>query len=628
MIKSIETIEGLGGCGKTYKFLEISKELRSHGVPIAYLTFNKRIANKTKEKLEGYDIYSGTIHSFMYNEVSYVTNLAPFPDDNKSDKEQQKYFKNVEKLFLSIFKGKDKSFQYLKNNTVLFVDEYQNVVESNLFKCLKLISEKIDVRFCFMGDRYQEIYKYLGKRTNTFSTIEKDFEQKAEDPIILNINKRSNASVLAFINSFLELNVKPDKKYLYKIDRSIPVDKQELHFFTNMNDEFNYVNKQILQLYSSTKDKIVILGRWNRNLKLYEEWKKEANLERLEISTIHKYIGDEANVVFMVGYEFLATYDESCISYTGFLRAKDKIIITTSYPKFDQEKLCELKFLDVIDEQKQVSKKYKQLKLLKNNKNLTTKKFDHCMIDSLSLTVRGPKVPYFRYVEHDKQFGRDTYEKSIILHEDLECKLRYNKPNKNYTFVFKDLNLLRKNNYSDIQVLQYCSNTIFEYFNNQVKVEDIEITSLDICLLFSMDDEILKKTLTGGFKCKDIRFSDSPGSSKTILNPSYDYLKKGTVYLNFRRDKSLTLAIYKPSLKTNDNQYHRDDLVKLEFRIRNEIIENKYIFGDTLDVKTLIDRLRKDKDYLRKVFFRIVDYKKKLRGFDKGKMKGNWEKIA
>ncbi len=375
MIRSISTIEGLGGCGKTTYFLNMCTELLAQGKPVVYLSFNKRIADQTTNKINDKRVLVSTIHSLMYQELEAISKLPEKPIDyengNADKRVISKFFKNVEKSFLTLFKDKVLNFSLIKEGSIIFVDEFQNIVEPNLYKCLKLIGNKIDVDYCFIGDRYQSIYGYLGHCKRNFFDIKRDFGVEPSDPTILNENHRSNASVLNFINSYLFNNLNIEKRYLYCIDDNKTIDKQQVHFFSTRKDELEYVKAECLRLYNSGNQTIAILSRWKRNLKLIKKWIESEGIDWIEVSTIHGYIGNEKDIVFIVGLEYPKTTDEKMVLYTGLIRAKERLILTSSYPIFDSTRLADSSSLEVINLQKEIMRPFKQLKQIKENKNLT-----------------------------------------------------------------------------------------------------------------------------------------------------------------------------------------------------------------------------------------------------------------
>ncbi|MFA6505140.1 MAG: AAA family ATPase [Treponemataceae bacterium] len=613
MIKSIRTIEGLGGTGKTFSFLEECKELLYQGKPIVYLTFNKRIAEQTIRQIADSRVWVSTIHRLMYQELDRVSLLPKKPagfDKSDCDKNEiSAFFKKVEKTFLKHFADPRTKLSIVENGSTIFVDEFQNVVEPNLYECLKLIGQKLDIDYCFIGDRYQSIYDYLGHGRRNFFDIEKEFGRAIDSQKIKNKNYRSNPSVLRFINSFLEKNIPIEEKFLYKVDKKAPIEKQELRFFTNRKDEFESVKNECLLLHSRGKDKITILSRWNRNLQLFKDWVEKDKIDWLEVSTIHGYIGNEKDTVFIVGFEFPESLDERMVIYTGLIRAKEKLIITTSHPFFDPTKVADERFVEIINNQKQVSKVFKQLKIIKENKNLTRKKFDQCVIDSFAVTVRGMDAPFIPFIAHDKIHGRDTYVKSVIDNSgQVPIRIDYHKVYKNFTFILQDVNLLRRSGFNDLQVFQFLTNQVTEFYNYQVSLSDIKLTSIDLCRVVPNDDDLIELMLDGKIKCKNIRsHSRESLPLETVTMADID---SGTIYYNFTAKDNFRMAVYHPNDKDNGNRYFNKDVTKLELRLGLKAVGRKFAFGEELSVKALIDKIKADDGYLLKQFDRMIAYRK------------------
>lgn len=611
MIESISTIEGLGGCGKTTEILRICKNPVMKQRPIVYLTYNKKIANQTKNQLLGLKTVSAmTLHSLMYRELEIISLLPERVTDNSDVKQKIKYFKEIEKTFLKHFECEDNLLSLIENYCLIFVDEFQNLKEKVLFDCLKLIGKKLDVDYYFVGDRYQAINNYLMDSTDNFSNIEQMFGKSVSKTKILNENYRSNPSALAFINSYLEKNLEVEIDYKYNVSHSGQIEKQKIAFFTSQIEEFGYVKEECNKILNESDKTIVILSRFKRGKELFENWIAKEMIQRIEVSTIHRYIGKEADVVFIVGFEFPEKVDERKVMYTGFVRAKEKIILTSSSPVFDTNKLASSETLVVNNFQRVQSKRFVQLKQIKEYRNLTLGKFQNCMVDSVSLVVQGKDVPFFPYIQHNNLLGSGKFVKSTIMEkEGIKIRIDYHKTSRNYKFVLKDVNDLRRNNYSDIQVIQFLMNCIFETFDYRISLKDINLYDLDICKLVAKDDALIESILAGELKCDKIMGHEKEASPIRLL--TREHIENGTIYLNWSKLKSLTMAVYFPYKKENKNRFFNKDVYKVEIRAKKKAIERNYCFGPDVDMESILGELKKQSNYFSEVFDRILEFKKK-----------------
>jgi len=351
------------------------------------------------------------------------------------------------------------------------------------------------------------------------------------------------------------------------------------------------------------------LSRWNRNLQLFKDWVEKDKINWLEVSTIHGYIGNEKDTIYIVGFEFPDSIDERMVIYTGLIRAKEKLIITTSHPFFDPTKVADERFVEIINNQKPASKPFKQLKIIKDKKNLSRKKFDQCLIDSIAVTVRGVDAPFIPFIAHDKIHGRDTYVKSVIDNSGkVPIRIDYHKVYKNFTFTLQDTNLLRRSGFNDLQVIQFLTNQVTEFYNYQVCLSEIKLTSIDLCRVVPNDDDLTKLMLDGKLKCKNIRSHSR--ESLPLEKVSMADIDSGTIYYNFTAKDNFRMAVYHPNEKDNGNRYFNKDVTKVELRLGRDGISRNYAFGRDVDLGWFMDRIKEQDRYLLKQFDKMIGYRK------------------
>lgn len=618
MIRKLTTIEGLGGTGKTH---QIGKVCKYHYVvrqQVIYLTYNRTIAQATRERIKDENVYVSTIHSLIYRELKKAGQLplsfGVIGSDSLNVDVSDDDFSLLERTFLSYFSN-DNSFAFIRDNCVVIVDEYQNVSDQ-LLKVLKLICAKQTTMLYLVGDRYQSIYGYRkGNSFNTFEVIESVFEHEVNDKTILRENHRSNASVLALINQFIKGNLKVDSRYLYKVDKSIPTEKQDLLFFTNRREEFDYVKKEAIQIHEKTGKNVAILSRAKRSLRFFDEWKESESPNWLIVSSIHKYIGNEAEEVFIVGFEKPKNTEEAMVYYTGLIRAKNRITLTSSFPAFEAKAIFCDDTLQVTNCQKKISKPFKALKLLKENRNLTRGKFRECMIDSITLAVREDDVPFVSYFERQVGLDSNHWDKSFITRDNIPIKVKYNCSSKGFFFEMKDVNLLRSNSYTDSQVIKFLCNYVLGFFGYQIRLGAIHLHSLDLCSIVEQQDNLVNVLEEGNIRCKNIMNDNKERIDKF----SVKNIEERTVYFNFtsKRSNSLTMAVYRPIDKRNKNRYFDPKAIKIELRMGKEALNAKYAFGADMNMEDMLLKLKEDTGFLGNVFGSVFGHRtiKKVGGF-------------
>lgn len=618
MIKSLKTIEGLAGTGKTTKIKEICSDLKHN--QILYITFNREIMNEMKKYFSDWNsnskIIIHTFHSLIYHELkSYNLIPSELKDFENNSNIKRKAFLKLEKLFINHFSYNNR-FYIIDNIKTIFVDEFQNIT-SNLIKIINIICDRLDVNLYLVGDRYQGIFSYLEKNKDidNFYYIKKNFNKDIDEIIILNNNYRSSNCIKSLINNYLIYNIKIEDKYLYTHKNTNEL--QEIWLFTNKNEEYEFIKQKCIQLKNKNDvSSVTILSRWKVNLDIYEKWIKMENLQWITLSTIHSFIGKESDVVFLVGFEKPESFEEKKILYTGLSRAKKQLILTTSYPYSDPSDIFFSNMI-VHNHQKKLSKKYYlQLPVIKENKNFSFKKYNKCTIDSISAIVYSNEVPFYKIYNYQVGLS-NNFKKSFIDNSKVPIKIDFIYTNKSYIFKLSDVNKLRKNGYSSKQVIIYMLNYITDFFNHQISYDNIYLYNIDLCKLFYIDDQFLKKFLEGNIRSKYKIYKVNENGKEIADSISYEDLKKYTIYYNFSNNKTkdYTLVIYQP-INKNDS-YHNKNLVKVEARFRKNSLKCKYAFGrKRISLIYLINELKRNKEYLEEVFYKSIEYRNNKK--DKG----------
>lgn len=625
MISRLTTIQGLGGTGKTHKIAELCEAYSKIGRQVIYVTFNKDTATKTKTKIKLPGVHISTIHALAYQELKRVDQV---PEDFKvktlnleEPTASNESFKTLISNFLAFFNTND--LPSLKERLVLIVDEFQNV-GSDLMEVLKLIWSKHEVELYLVGDRNQALYSYLEThRADNFRTIEETFCHPIDQRIILTKNHRSSPSIQSVINGFLVRNLKAESKELYDTEDSI-TEPQELLFFTNRQEEFSYVKEEAFKWHEETGKRVAIIARSKRNMSLFQDWKDQNQLEWLVLSTIHAYIGNEADRVFIVGFENSKDREENKIYYTGLIRAEERLTITTSFPHFDVPTVFDPATVKAFSSQRTLSQLLGPMKPIMSGQQLTREMFDACMIDSITLAVRGDDIPFSRYIKLQEGTEDNPFAKSQIITtpDGIEIKITYNAGTKAYYFELKDVNLLRSNWYADAEVVSFLTNFVLMYFNFQIVPSQIHLHSIDLCKLVEEDHELI-----GLLKREGLKFhSRLDHEGKVITKFSMDEIQQRSVYYNFntKNNKALTLDVYRPINKENAGRLLDPKAIKLELRYLRSAVESKYAFGGdaafiehsgtkkgevVMSVDRLLRRLGDDDGLLDSVYMATIRFK-------------------
>lgn len=249
----------------------------------------------------------------------------------------------------SLFEKDSKKIPFFDH---LLVDEFQDVNNEQVNLIKKLNPQNL---FC-VGDPRQSIFGWRGSDINYIQNFEKYFP----DPFKIHLKKnyRSNAHIVNFINhSIKDMNL-PDLESEKNGDKFI-----KLFSFESEEAELKFI-AQAISSQNLPLDKIFVLSRTNKQLEDLSLILKQNNLpfvirteednspltkDKITLSTIHSIKGLEAEMVFIIGcnfinfpcknsdhpifeqvkmFEFNKEEEEKRLFYVAISRAKNKLILT------------------------------------------------------------------------------------------------------------------------------------------------------------------------------------------------------------------------------------------------------------------------------------------------------------
>ncbi|MBN0919135.1 AAA family ATPase [[Mycoplasma] gypis] len=178
-------VQAYAGSGKTTTILHIAKNYPN--LKILILTYNKRLQNETKTKLEYLKITNSeiyTIHGFASKVFKKIIN-----DDQKMIKSLE----NVTEIT---------NFNY----DLIIVDEAQDLNKEYL-ELISVISKKNcvqDYRIIFFGDKFQTIYQYLGSSSKFFLSADEIFKNNFSwKTMSLTTSFRLSQNISDFVNNYM-----------------------------------------------------------------------------------------------------------------------------------------------------------------------------------------------------------------------------------------------------------------------------------------------------------------------------------------------------------------------------------------------------------------------------------------
>lgn len=187
----------------------------------------------------------------------------------------------------------------------IIIDEYQDTSYIRLL-LIKEIINKTNSQLMVVGDDFQSIYKFTGCDLSLFLNFKKHFKNSK----ILKIENtyRNSEQLINIAGSFVMKNKKQIRKKL-KSNKTLNYPIQII-YYKNIKKTFK---KLICKIYKETHNKILILGRNNRdiNMILTNEYivennniiyKKNKSI-KLKYLTIHKSKGLEEENVIIINLE-------------------------------------------------------------------------------------------------------------------------------------------------------------------------------------------------------------------------------------------------------------------------------------------------------------------------------------
>jgi len=572
-----------------------------------------------------------TIHSLCFYALKalgklpevFASELFDLESFDRADKKPNwRDFNELVSVFLSLSDQEIRAVIVEPDN--IFLDEYQDLSETLLSVVQRLVTV-FNVELLYIaGDRLQNIYNQDNEddSNNYYDRISNIFGKKIDETIHLRTNHRvKNKKILDLLNTFILSNGNTEAD-LYKDCQDVYKTKPVFRICDHQRSELEFVLKAIKR-YGRGKN-VVILSAHKTDLVIYRN--NEAELSKytgsLGISTIHSYKGLGADVVFIVGFQFRDMWNEDRgikqfnINYVGISRAQQKLFITTSYPMSKEWVVKEFgETVDVTDKQSVNNVRlYKKLKSLRDKKYYLIDNMNNSNIDSIIFRVSKMNAPYYPYFKNAKinEKNKQNYNfkrNTIINIQGIKVTISFHYAHKGYYFKITDLNKLKMNGYTDLEILYFCRNIIREFFDFRIADSDIDLFRLDLSRFYKLDE--FEQVLSGLNleNLNNLNIKDHEGSSVSNIEESVRAGK--SVYLNFHKNKGLVIVIYKPDNKQNKNRIPNGNIFKVEFRyLKPQVLERKYALG-TLKLSELIAELKANENFLAEVPFVTIKHKSK-----------------
>ena len=640
-------ITGLAGTGKSFEINKIiSNKEKNNEIQtneICAFTFDKALAKKYRDEyLWSNKNNTYTIHAFCYHVLFELQSLPDKSGNNFDDIKEEptgRYYNKLISTFLKLSNHKIKRTKvyrdYISKLKIITCDEVQDFRSDYIKVVRKIKTLSNEAQLIIAGDHHQQIYIFQNrnnssKLSDVINNPKLIFDNEEFDRIILNKNHRSDNHYLDyFMNGYLKKNYETPIEELYtlpdsfhnsevKQSRKMPLIK----LFTNREEEHEFVKAEISKI-NRDKNSITIIARNKKALITYEDLNTRKNIT---ISTIHKVKGNEFDYVFYVGFEFNPESDLEIktICYTAISRAKKKLFITSSFPNKYIYDVFEKGSFEYRNVQRKLVKPFPFRKKIKQNKEVTLNKLKGTCLDSLILKVKAKKAPFLPYIKKEGTEQKKRSSTLRIKNEDgLEYSIELHHSHQIYYFKFLDLDILKRNNFSDIQKVEYCTNVVIDFFDRRIKLEDIILYRLDLFHLYQLEDEesynkmsekLFNKCLNSKHKSilnQEVLRQDRK-SYKTTDDFNIKRFSKGkeSIYVNHHKNEyeNLTTAIYNPKYKENENRIPFDNLIKFEMRGKGKFLSRGIGFNGKEPNAWNLHNLCKEEEGLESLLNSWIEY--------------------
>jgi len=478
------SINAVAGGGKSTALGNIAKEKIIKGSNVIYLSFNRKIMEEMKDKFGLPQDIAHTFHSLVNNEYGckeYLKSICP--DENIFESENKnKYFNMMIEWWL-----KNQSESKYQNIDYIFVDEIQDLTPQ-MFRMLKKLYKinNNEVTFISAGDKYQSIYGFLtkAKKIDVFEKMKSSFGYTEVE--VKDISYRSTKKIQKFVNGFHEINYNNNYfniKHL-KDDES----QEDVHVYTEQNTSNVFEKVNSIVKNNATKE-ILILCYCNHEIKKCKELLSYSN--NIEIQTIHKMKGEEADVCIIVNTQFNDKFidmKDLNVWNVAITRPRKELHVITSFPESSFLEHFKKGTYNLHSNQQNYEDTKKSLSL-KKNYSLNYKSAGISISDSIIIEIPFAECPFIPFEQQNLK-KRAPY---ITDTKKTELGFSYviTRNNQRLSFDFKDLNKLKGRGYNDDEIINYIREIIKKYFNYHItdaELDKCSLKRLDLALLYKNDN--------------------------------------------------------------------------------------------------------------------------------------------
>ncbi len=491
-----------------------------------------------------------------------------------------------------------------KNIEFLIIDEANDINEYN-FNLIKIFYKNRS-KIIFVGDTFQNIYRFRGSNNKYLNNFKRYFKNSAKLDLL--INYRCNYHITNCCNYLIKIQKKKDFSIPYR--DNISCQKPTVIYKNGFYELINFIKKIIynrdlqyheiaILTYSNKIGKIYsnILNKMNIPNVFYESRdgeKREVNKinNKIFIGTIHKAKGLEYKIVFLSGfstksfdfdYNIENIVEKLNIIYTGFSRAKDELyILHNTKGNFKLSLYIDTIPRNLINNRKEMNLEDKEFFINKLN----------CILKNNSKEKINSKNKYYNKI---KQIGVSKLCKDYrFLLSELSSKLFQDlKISKNVN-LYKGLN--RHLKFINLYQIEYL---VGDYFDTLIK-------------------NYLVKKLNLNNKIKICEFMKETFDYITHISENNNWIKCGKDdFINYYYDLTKNIIDYL-NLDTINNElkYYKDiklNYTNLNYNLKGEIdvLKKSNNTNELIEIKVLtISNFECKKEYFIQVLLYIFLFHK------------------
>lgn len=603
MIDALHVLMGLAGTGKTYFILSKMQKMIDEGNRCIYLTFNKALQVSTSKKLKGVTSEVFTFHGLCYQALKSIGQGDEFDAlmTKSGEIDRTQSYGLLISRFIAVF-SKDGATLPMYGIDAVFIDEFQNV-PSNLVPVVSLLAKKLDAVFYVCGDPIQAIAHWASDDPRHFENLNAIFGVEPKYLTPLRMNHRAKAGPLRTVNSFLKAQF---PQWSASLSYSIPYEvnkndeRTKVYIVTSPEREGVLVIDRIKEILRNGNPSIAILARNRKQLEIVQTVLAKSGLDEkgVRISTIHSYIGSEADIVFLVGLEVPSHGDyrmknktrdeapgEARVLYVGLSRAREQLIIMSPSPRTDLEALLGdgVEIVDMRESTEWEKRPFPMISSSRQEQYLTKKKYDLSTIDSIAVKVDVSDVPWLPYIT-DKMPPSKWERQTCFAIDGVPVFVKRNLSHGFYLFRLSDTNALKRSGFTDRDILNFLRYAIFRFFNTEFPIERAKVVRIDLCRLYDKDDITIGR-IRNALAC----YPKVPVGNDGRIIERLRASDKNTWYYHVRAHYGFQVVFYGPSNKTNGNRLYNEDLYKIEVRLQGGCIGKRgysdglSTFGDLIE---------------------------------------------